>query len=347
MPERSRRPMQRRATPAPASFRPALVAALAAALLAAGCTAPSEGTLDDKDIDTVTTTPSPTGPVGGSDTPATPTGAPPATPSGAPPASTTPSPAPVVSGPTGPTQAAASSAATSPVVVRFELDDARAFFGAGSPVRVVVTGDGFDHVRAGLALPEGVDVVDGDLAYEGALEPGRAIELQGTVRATAPGTYDLRAWAEASVAAGSRIAPSVSLRVEGDEGAAAVRESSSTPHAFQVTLDPGADPRDVTLTMTSTVGTAARIALALPTGATLAAGTGDAMTGTAETLTLEPDELVMRALRLELPTPTEEGTWTLTASLYPDAAVDGRVFRAQLYYTWQNGAWSVRATPPG
>lgn len=234
-----------------------------------------------------------------------------------------------------------SSAAEAPVVVTFELDDAKALFGEGARATITIESMRTQRLRAGVALPAGVAWVGDDASYEGAADAGAPIRLEGILRAGAPGEIVLRAWAEASVAAGSRVAPSVLLGVSGSAESARFFAPTAPAPSFQLTLAPASgDAARAVATIASNASANARLVWIVPQAFGAAAGVHE------EALALVAGQTQQRAIELGAAEPWE-GFVTIDAYVYPDAALDGRLYRDALYAWWVEGELRVAQTPPG
>lgn len=238
-----------------------------------------------------------------------------------------------------PAPAHAESAPGAPLVVALDLDGVERVATDGMRARVTITGMGTDALRAGLALPDGVALVAGNLSYAGPLVEGGAVRLDATLRVPAEGVYLLRAWAEAPLPVGSRAAPSALLTVQRDAaGARVLRPAPPTP-TLQVTLEPGADAAHARLVVGANATLGARLVVSLP----------DPFPQPRlreENVTLERGVGLARELDLGTPEAWSGGYVAVSAYLYPDPAVDGRLYADALYYWWQDGALRVAESPP-
>lgn len=233
------------------------------------------------------------------------------------------------------------SAPGAPVALVLEVVDAEAFFAQGSAATLTVSGMATERLRAGIVLPEGVERVEGDVAYEGPLSADTPLRLRSVLRATASGEHVLRAWAEAPLGVGSRAAPSVLLAVRGSADDARFETRPQPEPQFSVTLKASSeDPRNVTATLTARASAQARLVFLVPDAFPNMTGTHD------EPLGLVGGETTVRTLELGTAETWPSGYATLSVYLYPDAAVDGRLYGDALYYWWQEGSLRVSETPP-
>jgi hypothetical protein len=224
---------------------------------------------------------------------------------------------------------------------RLEVADAAAFFGEGSAVTLTVAGSAAPSVRAGLALPPGVELVDGAFAYSGELSESRDITLEGVLRASAPGEHVLRAWAERPMGPGSRAAPAVLLALIGDAEEARVEARSLPPPGFRVALEASDDLRSVRATLASDVAASARLEWVVPEVFAPGAVPED------ENVDLEAGGNVSRTVELGAAERWGEGAYAVSVHLHPDAAVDGRLYGATLYFWWEGDELRAGTTPPG
>lgn len=229
----------------------------------------------------------------------------------------------------------ASSAPGAPIRVSIEIEDARALFAGGARVRVAVTGASIEHARAGLALPDGVERVSGEIAFEGPLDG--TSEIDAVVRA-APGAYVLRAWAEAPMPPGSRAAPSALLQVEGDAASARANAAPQPAPAFRVTLT--GDAASVRATVEADDAAPARVALVVPDVFPTSRGPHE------REVELSPGAPYAMTLSLGEAERWSEGYTTVTVHVAPDAAVDGRLYSDALYFWWEGEALRASETPP-
>lgn len=235
-----------------------------------------------------------------------------------------------------------SSAPGAPVEVALEVADATAFFSEGTTVVVTVTGMSSEALRAGLVVPEGVEIVSGEVRYEGALDERAPVRLQSVLRATTPGEHALRAFAEIPLGTGSRAAPSVLMLVRGDASTASFDAPERPGPLFGVKLAPASDdPLQVRATFVAHEVAATRIVFLVPDAF------GDARGAREENVTLTPEAALGRAFSLPAPTPWGDGYVVVWAYAYPDAAVDGRLYSDALYYWWEGDALRAADAPPG
>lgn len=233
----------------------------------------------------------------------------------------------------------ASSAPGAPIELSLRLEDARAFFGAGTRAYLSVRGMDTDALRAGIALPAGVELVEGRGAYEGALREGGSVLIEATLRAPQAGEHVLRAWAEAPLGEGSRAAPSALLGIRGGADAASFITVPAPAPAFALALTStgGGEAR---VTITSMANASARLVYAIPDVFP------DATRVRVQTMTLTQGEPFTRTIEIGEPQAWESGSVVVAAYLYPDPAVDGRLYSDALYYTWENGELRVSETAP-
>lgn len=214
-----------------------------------------------------------------------------------------------------------------PLRLRFDVDDARALFGDGANVTLLIDSDAPRGVRAGVTLPEGVRVVSGSLEHDGALSA--PLTLAAVLRADAPGDHVLRAWAEASMPAGARAAPSALLGIRGDANAAEAYAPERAPLDLRVDL--AADPQEPTHLIATIVSPRALDARILVEHGALELVDGEPAR---ETSLAAHAPLEIR-YRVALPA---EGTYMLAIVVHPDASIDGGVYTDQIYLTRADGA---------
>lgn len=241
-----------------------------------------------------------------------------------------------------PARGRASSAPGAPLTVALEVSDARAFFGEGAVVTAIVTGNAAGALRAGLSFSDAVDVVRGNATYAGPFEAGEEVRVVAVLRASAPGAHVVRAWAELPFPVGSRAAPSASLAIVGSAAEARFETPAPEPPRFTITLAPAeSDASRVTATIEPAANVTARVAFLVPDRF------GDAAGAHESTLALRAGERHAQALEIGRPAPWEEGYVVVSVYLYPDPALDGRLYSDALYYSWHGERLVVSEAPPG
>lgn len=232
-----------------------------------------------------------------------------------------------------------SAAGAAPVEVLLEVANASAFFGEGSAVAVTVHGAPTPALRAGLALPRDIEMVAGTFSYDGALDEGTPVRLEGVLRATTAGEHVLRAWAEVPLGPGSRAAPSVLLAIVGDAQEARFESRAMPPPQVRVSLKPSDDLHDVIVRIESESTMDARVEWVVP-------GVFPADAPTDESVGLVPGAPRLREIELGRPEPWGEGAYVVSVHVYPDAAADGRLYSAFIAYWWEGDELRAGDRPP-
>lgn len=237
-------------------------------------------------------------------------------------------------------------APAAPLTVDLRIDDPRALYRDGAKLTLDVDSRaGPGRVRAGVALPDGVRIVEGNLSFDGTLDGTK--RLSAVVQADAAGRVRFRGWAEliGRRTGGGRAAPSDLLAVDGDAGSAETFRPE--PRRLDFTVDLTADPDDVremTGRIVSPVPMPAHVALVLPdapNGLRLDAGPS-AWNGS-----LEADQPRTFTFRVRpYDGAADPGHYVASLAFYPDPAVSGQVLEDQVYYTLENGTLTASEERP-
>lgn len=220
----------------------------------------------------------------------------------------------------------------SPLYVALEVCNFQGFFKEGAGAKLIIQSPSKSRVSvvAGLALPSGVDLTSGQVSYEGPVAGGQPLELSGVLRASKPGQYVLRAWAEVNDEATScsRAAPSASVGLRGSAKSTSAFQPSISQYDFGFELVPNsADVSRLTARAKAPFEVAAKILLVLPpppAGLVLVEGQ-ESWQGT-----LLQGETLEREYKIGF---EEDGNYTVQACLYPDPKIDGLLHRDLLYFT--------------
>jgi hypothetical protein len=204
-----------------------------------------------------------------------------------------------------------------------------------------------DSLTAGVDVPEGVRLVQGNVTHEGPMQEGDVVRLGGVVRASEAGTHRFRAWAQdlpygdgRQERPGGVLQEEISYRAEGDREDASWDGVQPRSHDILVDLKAGEDPGSLTVHLQAPETTEGVLAW---TGFENNAWIRLAEGRDIQTVDLDPD--AKRSFEVDYDEEADGIESSLDVHLYPDPSFEVAHYWDRLHYKIEEGNVTVWEEP--